>query len=155
ISGGEAKTLKADYFARFPSVREWLDRTIAEARENGCVRTLMGRRRWIPDINSRVFNFRQAAERAAANMPVQGASADIMKLAMIRVWEMMENERPPARMLLQVHDELLFEVEASAAPAFGEKVRACMEGAAQLDVHLDVEVKTGSNWADITPVEQA
>jgi len=155
ISGAEAKTLKADYFARFPSVREWLDRTIAEARENGCVRTLMGRRRWIPDINSRVFNFRQAAERAAANMPVQGASADIMKLAMIRVWEMMESERPPARMLLQVHDELLFEVEASSAPEFGEKVRACMEDAAQLDVHLDVEVKTGSNWADITPVESA
>jgi DNA polymerase-1 len=153
ISGAEAKALKSDYFARFPSVREWLDRTIAEARENGCVRTLMGRRRWIPDINSRVFNFRQGAERAAANMPVQGASADIMKVAMLRVWEMMENERPPARMLLQVHDELLFEVDRAAAPEFGEKVRACMESAAQLDVHLDVEVKTGANWADVTPVE--
>ena len=153
ITTAEAKSLKAEYFARFPSVREWLDNTIAEARATGCVRTLHGRRRWIPDIDSRVFNFRQAAERAAANMPVQGESADIMKVAMLRVDTMLRRETLPARMLLQVHDELLFEVEASAAGALGEKVRECMEGAATLDVHLDVEVKTGSNWADVTPVE--
>jgi len=152
IPQGEAKALKESYFARFPGVKAYLDDTIAFAQKNGYVQTLFGRRRWIPDINNRVFNFRQAAERAAANMPIQGTSADIMKRAMLLVWEMLERETLPALLLLQVHDELLFEVETDAAPALGEQVKRCMESAYDLAVTLEVDVKTGASWGDVTPV---
>lgn len=152
MSGGEAKSLKSGYFERFPAVRVWLDTTIAFARENGFVQTLDGRRRWIPDINSRVFQFRQAAERAAANMPIQGSSADIMKRAMIATVKMLEATKLPARLLLQVHDELLFEVDVASARELATEVRTCMEGAAELTVRLDVDVKTGFNWAETTPM---
>lgn len=149
----EAKELKTSYFARFPGVRAYLDETIAFARANGYVQTLFGRRRYIPDINSRVFQFRQAAERAAANMPIQGSSADIMKLAMIAVHEMLKRDRLRAKMLLQVHDELLFESPPEDVAELAAKVHACMSGVFPLDVPLDVEVKTGATWADVTPVE--
>jgi DNA polymerase-1 len=153
MTSGEAKALKAGYFERFPAVRTWLDTTIAFAREHGYVQTLDGRRRWIPDINSRVFQFRQAAERAAANMPIQGSSADIMKRAMIDTAIMLKDSHLPATLLLQVHDELLFEVDAAAAQDLAGHVRSCMEGAAKLSVNLDVDVKTGLNWAETMPLD--
>lgn len=152
IPQGQAKALKESYFARFPGVKLYLDSTIAFAQKSGYVQTLFGRRRWIPDINNRVFNFRQAAERAAANMPIQGTSADIMKRAMLLVWAMLEREQLPALLLLQVHDELLFEVDAPVAPLLGTKVKECMEGAYDLAVRLEVDVKTGGSWGDVTPV---
>ena len=148
-----AKELKTSYFARFPGVRQFLDETVAFAREHGYVQTLFGRRRQIPDILSRVFQFRQAAERAAANMPIQGSSADIMKLAMISVYEMMRREKFKARLLLQVHDELLFEVPADEVGPLANRVHECMANAYPLDVALEVEVKSGATWADVTPVE--
>jgi DNA polymerase-1 len=153
IPQGEAKALKESYFARFPGVKVYLDATIEFAQKNGYVQTLFGRRRWIPDINNRVFNFRQAAERAAANMPIQGLSADIMKKAMLSVAAMLKATELPALLLLQVHDELLFEVDQDAALELGTKVKACMENAYELSVSLDVEVKTGLSWGDTTVVE--
>jgi DNA polymerase-1 len=153
ISMVEAKELKTSYFARFPGVRRYLDETVEFARRHGYVQTLFGRRRYIPDINSRVFQFRQAAERAAANMPIQGSSADIMKRAMIAVYEMLRRERFRAKMILQVHDELLFESPPDEVPALAARVHDEMTGAYPLDVALDVEVKTGKTWADVTPVE--
>ena len=153
ISMKAAKELKNSYFERFPGVRRYLDETVAFAKEHGYVQTLFGRRRYIPDINSRVFQFRQAAERAAANMPIQGSSADIMKVAMIRAYDMLRKEKFHAKMLLQVHDELLFEAPEDEVQLLAGKVYEAMSGAYALNVTLDVEVKTGKTWADVTPVE--
>ena len=153
ISMVAAKELKTSYFARFPGVRKYLDETVAFAREKGYVQTLFGRRRYIPDITSRVFQFRQAAERAAANMPIQGSSADIMKVAMIHVYDMLKQSDLRAVMLLQVHDELLFECPPNEVNALAGQVRREMENAYPLTVALEVEVKTGKTWADVTPVE--
>lgn len=153
LSMKDAKVLKTSYFERFPGVRKFLDDTITFAREKGYVQTLFGRRRYIPDISSRVFQFRQAAERAAANMPIQGSSADIMKLAMIAVYEMLKKEKLHTKMLLQVHDELLFEAPPDEVAVLAPRVHASMSGVFPLEVALDVEVKTGKSWADVTPVE--
>jgi DNA polymerase-1 len=153
MSMSAAKELKASYFARFPGVRQYIDDTVAFAREHGYVQTIFGRRRYIPDINSRVFQFRQAAERAAANMPIQGSSADIMKLAMIRVHEALRAERFRSRMLLQVHDELLFEAPDDEVQRLAACVYDAMSHAHPIAVALEVEVKTGRTWADVTPVE--
>ncbi len=151
IPQSEAKSLKENYFSRFPGVKEYLDDTITFAREKGYVQTLLGRKRWIPDINARIFQFRQAAERAAANMPIQGSSADIMKLAMIDVWKFLETEKPRTKLLLQVHDELLFESPPEEVEKIGAKIQELMEKTYPLRVTLDVEVKTGTTWADVTP----
>jgi DNA polymerase-1 len=153
ISMATAKELKSSYFARFPGVRDFIESTIQFARDHGYVQTLLGRRRQIPDIHSRVFQFRQSAERAAANMPIQGSSADIMKLAMISVRQMLRQEKFKARLLLQVHDELLFEAPPEEVSALASRVHDCMAHAYPLNVALDVEVKTGATWADVTPVE--
>lgn len=152
ISYAEAKELKQSYLSRFPGVTEYIDTTVAFAKENGYVQTLFGRRRYIPDINSRVFQFRQASERAAANMPVQGTSADIMKLAMVAVRDALEKHGFAAKMLLQVHDELLFETAPDEVSALAPVIRAAMTGVYSLDAPLEVEVKTGLTWADVTPV---
>ncbi|MGC4042576.1 MAG: DNA polymerase I [Armatimonas sp.] len=152
IPQAEAKALKENYFARFPAVKEYLDDTIAFAREKGYVQTILGRKRWIPDIHARIFQFRQAAERAASNMPIQGSSADIMKLAMIDVWKFLQTEKPQTRLLLQVHDELLFEAPLDEVAQVGARVQELMEKTYPLRVTLDVEVKTGHTWADVTPV---
>jgi DNA polymerase I len=153
IPPSEAKALKAAYFERFPRVREYLDTTIEFARTNGYVQTLSGRRRYIPDIQSRLFNIRQGAERAATNMPIQGTSADIMKKAMISVHKMLESENCATRLLLQVHDELLFECPPDEIETLAPKIKHCMENAEKLSVSLDVDVKTGPNWGACTPME--
>ena len=152
IPQATAKELKASYFERFPGVKQYIEETIEFARQKGYVQTLYGRKRWIPDINSRFYQFRQAAERAASNMPIQGTSADIMKQAMILVQNMLHKERMRAKMLLQVHDELLFETPPEEIPRLADRVRECMMGARELEVELEVEVKTGDNWADVTPL---
>lgn len=152
ISFKEAKDLKESYFARFPGVRSYIDDTVAFAKEHGYVQTLFGRRRYIADINSRVFQFRQASERAAANMPVQGTSADIMKLAMVAVRDMLVKEGFKAKMLLQVHDELLFETTPDEVPHLAPHIRTAMTSVYTLAAPLEVEVKTGKSWADVTPV---
>jgi len=135
------------YFAGFPRVREFIDRTLAEARISGVVKTLYGRRRLVPDLTSRNGQIRSAAERAAVNMPIQGTAADIMKRAMIQVAAALQ-EIPAARMLLTVHDELLFEVPAGMAEEVAAVVRERMQSAADLSVPLTVDVGIGENWKD-------
>jgi DNA polymerase I len=138
------------YFAGFPRVRAFLDRTLAEARDTGVVKTLFGRRRLVPELNSRDFQRRASAEREATNMPIQGTAADIMKRAMIAVHAALA-DRDDARMILTVHDELLFEVRADRADDVAAIVRENMQAAAALNVPLTVDVGIGENWKDAKP----
>jgi len=144
-----AKEFISSYFARFPKVKEYVSAVQEEARQKGYVCTLLGRRRYIPEIQSGNRNTRSFGERAAINSPIQGTAADIMKLAMIRVDKRLRNDAGSARLLLQVHDELLLEVRAEEAPALCEAVREEMSAAFPLDVPLKVDVKRGPNWSDM------
>jgi DNA polymerase-1 len=135
------------YFAGFPRVREFIDRTLEEARATGVVKTMYGRRRLVPELNSRNGQIRMAAERVAVNLPIQGSAADIMKRAMIEVHAALAPQ-PDARMILTVHDELLFEVPQGRAEEFAEIVRDRMQTAAVLKVPLTVDVGIGDNWKD-------
>jgi len=147
VSQQEAQEFIDGYFAGFPRVRGFIDRTLADARATGVVKTIYGRRRLVPDLNSRNGQLRMAAERIAVNMPIQGTAADIMKRAMIDVHAALARY-PDARMILTVHDELLFEVPARRADEYGEIVRETMQSAAQLNVPLIVDVGIGANWND-------
>jgi len=138
------------YFAGFPRVRAFIDRTLDEARTTGAVRTMYGRRRLVPDVTSRDFQRRSAAERAAVNLPIQGTAADILKRAMIDVHAALAG-RTRARMILTVHDELLFEVPANEADQVAALVRGRMESAAALRVPLTVDVGVGLNWKEAKP----
>jgi DNA polymerase I len=135
------------YFAGFPRVRQFIDRTLEEARASGVVKTMYGRRRLVPELNSRNGQIRGAAERVAVNLPIQGSAADIMKRAMIEVHAALV-AHPDARMILTVHDELLFEVPKARAEEMAEIVRERMQAAAQLRVPLTVDVGIGDNWKD-------
>jgi DNA polymerase-1 len=135
------------YFAGFPRVRQYIDRTLEEARVSGVVKTMFGRRRLVPELNSRDFQRRSSAEREAVNMPIQGTAADIMKRAMLQVHAALRADRE-ARMILSVHDELLFEVPKARAEEIGALVRERMESAAHLKVPLTVDVGIGENWKD-------
>jgi DNA polymerase-1 len=135
------------YFAGFPRVRQYIDRTLEEARVTGVVKTMFGRRRLVPELNSRDFQRRSSAEREAVNMPIQGTAADIMKRAMLQVHAALRADRD-ARMILTVHDELLFEVPAARAEEIGALVRERMESAADLRVPITVDVGVGENWKD-------
>jgi DNA polymerase-1 len=134
------------YFAGFPRVRAYIDRTIEEGRATGVVRTMYGRRRLMPDLTSPNVQIRAAAERAAVNLPIQGTAADIMKKAMIQVHAALGSSN--ARMILTVHDELLFEVPMPAAEEAAHLVREQMQNAASLNVPLTVDVGIGENWKD-------
>jgi DNA polymerase-1 len=136
------------YFAGFPRVRAFIDRTLDEARRTGVVQTMAGRRRLVPNLTSRNFQMRAQAEREAVNMPIQGTAADILKRAMIDVHAALERTHPRARMILTVHDELLFEAPAEEADAVAAMVRDTMSSAVTLTVPLDVDVGIGLNWKD-------
>ncbi|MEJ2152580.1 MAG: DNA polymerase I, partial [Gemmatimonadota bacterium] len=148
IPRSEAKAFIDGYFARFPGVKRFQEETIARAREQGFVTTLFGRRRYLPEIESKNFNIRSFAERVAINSPIQGTAADVLKVAMIRIHDRLNSEELRARMLLTVHDELVFEVERAASAALESLVREEMEGAIDLDVPVVVETGTGSSWYD-------
>jgi len=135
------------YFSGFPRVRAFIDRTIADARATGVVKTMYGRRRLVPEITSKNGQIRSAAERVAVNLPIQGTAADIMKRAMIDTHHALQG-RPQARMILTVHDELLFEVPKSEADEMAAIVRDSMQGAASLTVPLTVDVGIGENWKE-------
>ena len=137
------------YFSRYPGIQRYIEVMKEETREVGYVGTILGRRRYLPDINSSNYNVRQAAERAAVNMPIQGGAADIMKLAMIRVHRRMEELSLRARMLLQVHDELMFEVPSDEVEALQEVVYREMPSALELTVPLKVDIKMGYTWGDM------
>jgi len=134
------------YFERYPGVRTFMDRTREQAREQGYVETLFGRRLYLSDVRARNPQVRAAAERTAINAPMQGTASDIIKRAMIALDGWLEAERLPAQMIMQVHDELVFEVRADLVAEVGAKVRALMQGAAELAVPLVVDIGVGDNW---------
>ena len=148
ISNSEAKTYIDAYFARFPEIRQYMEDTKETARAQGFVTTPFGRKVWTPGIKDKNGAMRAFAERAAINGPIQGGAADIIKRAMIRLPAMLEQAGLAARMLLQVHDELVFEVPEAEIQATASLVRQVMEGAASLTVPLVVETGTGPSWAD-------
>jgi DNA polymerase-1 len=152
IDRAEARAMTEAYFARFPRVREWIDANLEFGREHGYVETLLGRRRYMPDLRTRNYALRSAAEREATNAPMQGSAADLMKLAMVRIERALARETaaaPPAIMLLQIHDELIFEVSSEAVEAVAALVKREMEGAIALSVPLEVTLKTGATWYDV------
>jgi DNA polymerase I len=136
------------YFAGFPSVRGYIDQTLADARQTGLVKTLFGRRRPVPELTSKNGQIRSAAERVAVNLPIQGTAADILKRAMIDVHGALKSRYPQARMILTVHDELLFESPIDQSDEVAALVRETMAGAVQLKVPLDVDVGIGENWKE-------
>ncbi|MGD0289100.1 MAG: DNA polymerase I [Candidatus Binataceae bacterium] len=149
ISFADASDYIKRYFERLPGVRTWLDRTLEEARERGYVTTMYGRRRYLPELRGGPGGARAQAERIAINTPIQGTAADLIKLAMVRLHSTITEKKLAAQMLLQVHDELLLEVDNDALEAAGAAVRGEMEGVAALRVPLRVELKAGPNWAEL------
>lgn len=147
IPMSEASAYIERYFERYAKVRDFADRVVAKGREDGYVETLVGRRRYLPDLTSREQGRRQAAERMAWNSPIQGTAADIIKLAMLAVDDALIGAKSPAKMLLQVHDELLFEVPKAEMKATGQIVQKCMESVVDFAVPLVVDLKSGKNWA--------
>ena len=149
IPQAEARAYIERYFARYAGVQSFIEKTLEETRKTGSVRTLFGRVRPIPDIESRNPNQRGFAERTAINTPLQGTAADLIKLAMISIDRQLAERDFKTRMVLQVHDELLFEVPANEAAEVEELVRAEMEGVVKLNVPLIADLKSGSNWRDM------
>lgn len=146
ISAAEAETYIAGYFKRFSAVRAHFERTLAEARERGYVTTILNRRRYLPDISSENRTARNAAERMAVNTTLQGSAADLIKAAMLTVQARLDREQPDALMIMQVHDELVFEVPEGAVEAVMSLVRDEMEKVFPLKVPLRVDVRAGANW---------
>ncbi len=146
ISRTEAKELIDGYFENFPDVKAYMDKSIEVARENGYVETIFGRRRNLPDINSRNGVVRGMAERNAINAPIQGTAADIIKMAMVAIQEQLNKENLQSKMILQVHDELNFDVLKSELEQVKDIVKAGMENACKLSVPLSVDMGAGTNW---------
>ena len=146
ITNAEAKAFIATYFERFAGVRTFLERCVTDAKARGYVETLFKRRRYIPELKERNHNMRAFGERVAANAPIQGSAADLIKIAMIRVQTALANEGLASKMLLQVHDELVFELAPHEDAALRALVKREMEGAAQLNVPLLVDMGVGSDW---------
>ena len=146
ISQKRAQEYIDGYFSRFSGVRAYLDQTLAEARTKGFVTTLLNRRRYLPEINGSHVQVRQFAERTAVNTPIQGTAADLIKVAMLRVAEAIEKRKLAARMIMQVHDELVFEVPAMEVEEVLALVKREMEGVIELQVPLKVEIASGRNW---------
>jgi DNA polymerase I len=148
IDRKEAELYIRRYFERYVGVREFIDKTIAEVRASGVAKTMLGRRRPIPDMNTRNAAARSFAERTAVNTPLQGTAADLIKAAMIRIARILEEKRMRARMLLQVHDELVFEAPVSERDELKDLIKREMENVYQLSVPLVVETGSGANWRD-------
>lgn len=152
ISRAEAKAYIEAYLQRYDGVRRYMKEIVEQGREQGFVQTLCGRKRWLPDLHSRNFNLRSFAERTALNTPIQGTAADIIKLAMLRADEAMQAAGMNGKMLLQVHDELIFDVPLAEQQQMTDLVRRAMEGAFALKVPLVVDVKIGENWYDMQKI---
>jgi DNA polymerase-1 len=151
IPRNDAKKVIEEYYRTYPGVKKYMDELPGLARENGCdVRSIFGRKRRVPDLESKGAA-RARAEREAVNMPMQGSASDIVKLAMLRVVENLRREKLKARMILQVHDELVFEVPKKEIEKTSAVVKAAMENAAKIDAPLIVEIGVGENWMDAKP----
>ncbi len=151
----EARAFIDSYFGAYTGITRYMVHIKEVAQQQGYVETLLGRRRWIPELSARNAQLRQAGERMAINMPIQGTAADIMKIALIRLHQRLSAERSPARMLLSVHDEVLLEVPRDEVEVVAPMVRGIMEGALKLDVPLDVDLKVGDDWESMTPLQPA
>jgi DNA polymerase-1 len=149
LSREEAAQFIALYFEKYPMVKEYLEATKEQARKLGYVQTMMGRRRFLPEINSSNRMVREAAERMAINAPVQGSSADIIKIAMINLHREMERQKLKSKMLLQIHDELLFEVPDEEVEKMKSLVAELMSGAVELSVPVKIDIKLGRNWGEM------
>jgi DNA polymerase-1 len=149
ISFEEAQSYIESYFARYPGVQNYVESTLEGARRTGFVTTLLGRRRFIPDLSSTEGGVRQFAERTAVNTPIQGTAADLIKAAMVAIDRRLAASGSGAGMILQVHDELILEAPEAEVDAVAALVRQEMEGAAELAVPLEVAVGIGSSWAEI------
>jgi DNA polymerase-1 len=152
IGPQEAEAYIERYFARYSGVRAYIDRTVAQARKTGYVATLLGRRRYLTDLHSRNRVVREAAERVAINTPIQGSQADLIKVAMIRIHREVLPAFPGAQMILQVHDELMFEADPHQAAPLGQAAAEVMRGAIELDVPIEVDLSMGPNWRDMERV---
>ena len=148
IENSEGKEMIDEYFERFPNILNYINDTKQFAKEHGYVKTLIGRRRYVPDINSGNWNVRGFAERVAINMPIQGTAADVIKLAMINIHNWLKDNNKKSRMLLQVHDELIFEIHESELDEVPKKIEELMESAFEMDVPLKVEAGIGENWLE-------
>jgi len=149
LSREEATQFITTYFEKYPGVKQYLESTKKQAGESGYVQTLLGRRRAIPEIHSANRQIREAAERMAINMPVQGTSADIIKVAMINLYREMNKRRLKSKLLLQVHDELVLEVPEEEREEMCQLVPRIMSTALELSVPLKVDIKTGNNWGEM------
>ena len=146
VSRFEAKDYIDSYLAKYSGVRRYMKEVVADARETGYTQTLYGRRRWIPELKSTNFNIRSGAERITLNTPIQGTAADLIKLAMIRVDRALSEHYPQAKLLLQVHDELIVECPEEIAPQVAQLISHEMEQVAQLDIPLVADAKWGNSW---------
>ena len=152
ISRQQAGAFIDNYFSKYPKVKSYMDGTVAEAREKGYVTTLLHRRRYLPDMRSSNFNLRSFAERTAMNTPIQGSAADVIKKAMVDLYEIMQTRNLRAKLLLQVHDELVFEVPDDELAMMAGCVKNYMEGALQLSVPMTVDVKIGDSWGSVEKI---
>jgi DNA polymerase-1 len=148
ISRTEAKDIIDNYFEQFPGIKDYMDKTIAFAREHGYVQTITGRRRYLRDINSRNAPVRGFAERNAINSPIQGSAADMIKLAMIKVDNFLHDNDLKTKMILQVHDELLFDAPLNEAKSVLPEIKKIMSAALQWDVPISVDAQLGNNWLE-------
>jgi DNA polymerase-1 len=153
MSNAESAEFIKHYHETFPNVKVYVDSTLQQARTQGYVNTLYGRKRFFPDMHSLSHTERQALEREAINMPIQGTNADLIKIAMIRLHHALKEKRMKTRMILQVHDELAFEVPVEELERARALIRSMMEGVADLDVPIRVEMKMGKNWYEAEPME--
>ncbi len=152
LSRDEATEFIAAYFKKYPGIKKYLESTKEQARKTGYVETVLGRRRYIPEINSTNHQLREAAERMAINMPVQGTSADIIKVAMINLHREMERRALKSKMLLQVHDELVFEVPEGELETMNQLIPQVMSSALSLSIPLIVDTKAGKNWGEMEEI---
>ena len=148
LTRSESKELIETYYATYPKLRNYIQDQIDFARDNGYVSTVLGRRRYLKDINSQNAIVRGAAERNAVNAPIQGSAADIIKLAMISIQKELRNKNWKSKMLLQVHDELVFDVPKTELTALKTMVKTKMENAFKIDVPLLVDIGVGANWLE-------
>lgn len=153
VSRKEAKEYIEGYFRRYPGVKQFMERIVSEARERGYVTTLLNRRRYLPDIYSSNHNVRAFGERTAMNTPIQGTAADIIKLAMVKVDKELRDKELKTKMILQVHDELIFEVPEDELDCAIKIIKDCMENAVKLDVPLVVDIKKGRNWYEMEKIK--
>ena len=149
IRGEEAQGFIDAYFTTYPGVKVYIDEQIARAEKNGFVTTISGRRRYLPDINNKNQAIRQFAQRQAVNTPIQGSASDLIKMAMIQIYGQMRRQRSDAVMILQVHDELVFDVASSKLKSFSAMVKDKMENVLKLEVPIKVDIKAGKNWSEM------